>query len=417
MTQILIEQTAEDAASRSLRVTVPVERVRAAETKAVSFYSRRAQIPGFRPGKAPVAVVRKRFDEAIKQAVLEDVLRESWETARAQQSLKPIADPSIRNLKFEDGSPIEFDLVVEVKPELALGTLGGFTLTRTVKPVTDADVDEQVQRLRERAAQWLPVEGAKPAPGQMVRVEVAPIEDGTAGESNPYHLVLGQNQAVPALEEAIMTLVPGETAETDIRFPDDHPDASRRGQVRRVRIRLHEVKRQELPALDDAFAREVGDFETFDALKATIRADLEAEAQREADANVRSALVGELVTANAVPAPESLVHRFLHAYAEMYQVPKEQFAAFEQQFHPLAEAQVRRDLLLDAVVERQGLAATEEELDARVAQLAAARGAGPSEVYAQLQKSGRLAELERAITEDKAFAWLLPQSTVVEGSR
>ena len=416
MSQITVEKTAEDSASKSLRVTVPVDRVRQAEAKAVQYYAQRARLPGFRPGKAPVAVVRKRFNDAIRQTVLEEVLRESWETAKTAESLKPITDPSIRNLKFEEGSPIEFDLLVEVRPEIKLERVGGFKVERRVQPVTDAAVDEQLARLQEQKAAWLPVSGEQPSPGQMVRVEVAPLEDGNPGASQPYDLVLGQNQAIPELEERIMALRPGESADSEVRFPDDHPDESRRGQSRQVRVTLHEVKRQELPTLDDAFAHEVGDFEDLAALRTAVRQDLEREAVREADAQVRQALLLQVIEANQVPAPESLVHRLMHGYAEMYRIPPDQLGPFEQQFHPVAETQVRRDLALDALVEAQGLRATEAELDARIAQLAEARGVPVAELYGNLQKANRLGELERSITEEKAFAYLLSQSTVDEAT-
>jgi trigger factor len=241
---------------------------------------------------------------------------------------------------------------------------------------------------------------------------VAPIENGVAGASQPHDLVLGDNQAIPELEERIMSLLPGETAEADVRFPDDHPDESRRGQTRRVRIALHEVKQQLLPPLDDALAREAGDFENLEALRAAVRQDLEREAGREADAEVRRNLVGQLVEANRVEAPHSLVHRLLHGYAEMYKVPEDQLAGFEQQFHAIAEEQVKRDLALDALVEAHGLRATESELDQRINTMAEARGVAAAQVYASLQKSNRLQELERAITEEKAFDFLLKQSTV-----
>ena len=211
-------------------------------------------------------------------------------------------------------------------------------------------------------------------------------------------------------------MLPGETRETEVRVPEDHPDESRRGQSRRVRIALHEVKRQELPPLDDAFAREVGDFEDLAALRAAVRQDLEREAAREADAQVRQALLSQVIEANQVPAPESLVHRLMHGYADMYRIPQEQLGQFEQQFHPVAETQVRRDLALDALVEAQGLRATEAELDARIAQLAEGRGVPVAELYGNLQKANRLGELERSITEEKAFAYLLSQSTVDEAT-
>jgi trigger factor len=414
MSQITVEKTAEDSASKSLRVTVPVDRVREAEAKAVRFYSSRARLPGFRPGKAPEAVVRKRFGDAIRQSVLEEVIRESWETAKTAESLKPVTDPSIQNLKFEEGSPIEFDLLVQVQPELRLERVGGFRLERRQAAVTDEAVAEQLARIQEQKAAWIPEGDVQPSPGQMVRVEVAPMEEGQPGASQPYDLVLGQNQAIPDLEERIMALRPGQSAESEVRFPDDHPDESRRGQARQVKVTLHEVKRQELPPLDDAFAREVGDFESLDALRAAIREDLEREAARDADGQVRQALIAQLVEANRVEAPESLVHRLMHGYAEMYKVPHEQLPQFEQQFHEIAAAQVRRDLVLDAVVEANGLRATEAELDQRVGELAAARGIPAGQLYGNLQKANRLAELERAITEEKAFAWLLQQSTIDE---
>jgi trigger factor len=412
MNQITVEKTAEDSASKSLHVTVPVDRVREAEARALKYYAKRARLPGFRPGKAPDTVVRKRFGDAIRQTVLEEVIRESWETAKTAESLKPINDPAIRNLKFEEGSPIEFELHVEVRPELKLERVGGFRLERRVTPVTDSAVDEQLARVQEHKAAWIPVEGAKPTAGQMVRVEVAPIENGVAGPAQPHDLVLGDNQAIPELEERIMTLLPGETAEAEVRFPDDHPDESRRGQTRRVRITLHEVKRKELPPLDDALAREAGDFENLDALRAAVRQDLEREAAREADTEVRRNLIGQLVEANRVEAPHSLVHRLLHGYAEMYKVPEDQLAGFEQQFHGIAEAQVKRDLALDALVETHELRATESELDERINAMAATRGVPAGQVYASLQKANRLQELERAITEEKAFDFLLKQSTV-----
>ena len=190
MSQITVEKTAEDSASKSLRVTVPVDRVLEAETKALHYYVQRSRLPGFRPGKAPEGVVRKRFADAIRQSVLEEVIRESWETAKSSESLKPIADPSIRNLKFEEGSPIEFELLVEVRPEIKLERLGGFRLERRVAPVTDEAVQEQLARMQEQKAAWIPVPGVKPSPGQMVRVEVAPLDEAGAGTSQPYDLVL-----------------------------------------------------------------------------------------------------------------------------------------------------------------------------------------------------------------------------------
>jgi trigger factor len=414
MSSITVVKTAEDQASKALQVTVPIDRVEAAETKAVRYYSTRARLPGFRPGKAPDAVVRKRFHDEIRQLVLQEVIRESWDVAKEQESLKPVNDPSVRNLKFETGKPVEFELFVEVQPAIKLDRVGGFTLTRTVQPVTDQQVAEQLDRLREQKASWLPIDNQKPQPGQMVVGEVGNIEGDTVQPGKPFTMVLGSGQAIPALEEQIMTMLPGETRDAEVRFPDDYPDQSRRGQSRKVRITLSEVKRQELPQLDDSFAREVGDFDTLDALRSTVRQDLEAEARRAADARVREELVHLLAEANNVVAPPSMVERALHAFMHAYEIPHEQHETFSSQFRPVALQQVRRDLVLGAAAEREGLRATEAELDERIARVAAARGSSPAEVYKSLQQANRLSELERSITEEKVFAFLLGQSTITE---
>jgi trigger factor len=183
-----------------------------------------------------------------------------------------------------------------------------------------------------------------------------------------------------------------------------------------VRLSLLEVKRQELPALDDAFAREIGDFETLAALEAAVREDLRNAAERDADAAVREQLLEQLVAANNIEAPPSLVDRMLHGLLHAYEVPHEKAEAFYQEFRPVAVAQVRRELVLTTVAERQSLKATEADLDARIARIAEQRKSTPAQVYASLEQAKRLAELERSVTEEKVFTWLLSQSTVSEAA-
>jgi trigger factor len=411
---IQVTKSREEPGSTSFRVEVAAERVARAERRAAQEIAKRSRLPGFRKGHAPLPVVRRRYHDAIREQVLREVIGESWKATLAQEKLDPIADPHVHDLKFEEGAPVTFELHVEVKPELTLERLGGFTITRTVRPVTDEMVEEQIDDLRRQRAAWVPVEGRAPQSGDLVSVSLATLEDGQAQEPKQYQVVLGQGQAIPDVEEQIMTLGVGETREADVRFPTDFPDESKRGQTRRVRLTLHELKRMDLPTLDDAFAREVGDFDSLAGLRQAVREDLGAEARREADAGVRRAAIEQIVAANDVPAPRSLVQRLIRAYAEAYSVPEERLEAFATEFLPLAESQVRRDLILDHVARAQGLQATEAELDQRIADLAARRKVEPKEVYTQLQKANRLKELEQSIIEEKVFDFLLSQSTVTE---
>ncbi|MBI2071740.1 MAG: trigger factor [Gemmatimonadetes bacterium] len=413
MPDIFVTKTREEPGAKAMRVEVPLERVRAAEDKATAYYARRVRLPGFRKGKAPTAVVRKRFQEAIREEVIRELVGEGWKLAVEQEGLKPIADPRVRDLKFEAEKPVTFELLVEVKPDITLGRLGGFQLTRRVLPVRDEMVNDQIEQIRRQRAPWEPL-SEPPKAGDYVQITLAIIETDQASEPKRYELVLGEGRALPEVEARIMTLKPGETGDADVQLPQDFPDPAKRGQRRTARITLHEAKRQELPPLDDGFAREVGDFDSLDALRAGARQDLEQEAARQADAEVRRQLIEQIVGANNLEAPRPLVERLLATYAQGYEIPDDQLERFAGEFRPLAEAQVRRDLVLDYVVEKQKLQATEEELDQRVAKIAGRRQADPGQVYASLQKAGRLRELERQITEEKAFAHLLQQSTVTE---
>ncbi len=418
MTETGIEITPgnHDAARRTYAVSVSPAKVAEAEAKTTARYAKQLRVPGFRKGKVPPDVVRRRFGDAIRQSVIEELLRESWQAAQEQDALKPIADPQVRNVKFETGTPLTFELLVDVKPEIRLERLGGFRLTRRAAAVTDEMVEAQLTSLREQRAPWVPAEG-KPKAGDLVEATIVTFDEADAaakpeGTSEPVRFVLGQGRALPALEERIMELEPGGTWEGTVRFPDDHPDQAKRGQSRHVKAALAEVKRPALPELSDEFAREVGDFDSVAALRAAVRADLEAEARREADARVRSELIDQLAAANNVAVPPSLLDRALAAYVAAYGIPEDQRGRFAAEFRPVAEAGVRRDLIIDAIAEQAGLAATGEALDARIAEVAKRRGETPAAVRTALEKAGRLREMEHSITEENVFAHLLAQSTV-----
>src|SRR5713226_310674 len=412
MTTIQIKKTHEEPGEASLAVTVPPENVREAEERATRDWQSRARLPGFRKGKAPTAVVRKRFGDDIRQQVLQELLQESWKAVLAQEQLKPIADPHIHNRKWEEGAPVTFEFHVEVKPDLKLERLGGFRLKRTVQPVTAEQVEAQLHSLRDKRAPWTPVAGEKPRPKDLVQVTIAQREGSEVKDHQPYQFVLGEGRAIPEVEERIMSLVPGETVDAMVRFPEDFSEEAKRGQIRDIRLTLHEVKRQQLPELNDDFAKEVGDFESLAALRQVVREDLEKDAGREADARLRGELIEQIVAANRVTAPRPLVERALLVYAQAYEIPEDRWEKFATEFRPVAEAQVRRDLVLDAVVEQQKLYATEAELDERVQQLAARRQVPAAQLYASLEKAKRLRDVERSITEEKVFAFLLSQSTV-----
>jgi trigger factor len=317
-------------------------------------------------------------------------------------------------VKFDEGQPLVFELHVEVRPDVQLARTAGFRVERSPRLVTDEHVREQVEQLREQRATWAPVED-KPMPGDMVTVMLATSdEDGSMPEGKEYRLVLGSGQAIPGIEELVMETSPGQTTERPVRWPEDFPDEAQRGKTKTVRVTLKDVKRKSLPELDDAFAREVGDFDSLDALHGAVRHDLTRSGEREAEAELRQRMVDQVIEANPFDIPQSWVNQMVQAYVEAYRIPEEEQERFRGEFRGMAERQVRRDLVIDTIAEREGLTASEADIDKKIEELAAARNIDPGKLYADFQKANRLKELERTITEDKVFDWL-KQQNMVEG--
>ena len=409
---ITITPTESAGVSRRMQISVPADTVASYEEKAARKYATQARIPGFRPGKAPTAMVRKRYAAEVRQEAIELAMNDAFREAVERAGLKLAAQPHVHDLKSEPGQPLEFELHCEVRPELTLEKLDGLTVARRDSVVTDDLIDDQMEKLREQKADWAPVED-KPAPGDMVTVMLSTADaDGSLPEGKEYRLVLGGGQAIAGIEELIMETAPGGTTERQVRWPEDFPDESQRGATKLVRVVLTDVKRKSLPALDDAFAREIGDFDTVQILRDAVRTDMGEHSKREADADVRGQIIDQIVEANPFDVPKAWVMQLVDGYMQMYGVPDAEKPRFTQEFVPMAERQVRRDLIIDTIAERESLTASAAAVDARIEELAKARNVDPGQVYAQLQKSGRLQEIERELTEDRVFGWLLEKNPV-----
>lgn len=399
-------------AERRLRISVSAASVDEVRDRATKRVARQVRVAGFRPGKAPANIVRAQYAEAIRQEALDTLLREAYTQIIESEKIEPVTQPHAHDVKFADGEPLTFELHCEVRPDVVLNRLEGFRVRRPPVAVNDDAVAAQIEELRNQKATWTPAE-ERPREGDLVTVRLAVTGAAEAPtEGKEYHLELGAGQVIAAIEELIMELAPGTSLERAVRWPDDFPDEAQRGQTKTVRVELSEVKRKSLPALDDSLARELGDFDTLDALRSTVRTDLTAHADRDADAVVRGRLLDEILGANPFDVPPSWVSRLTAAYADMYQIGEDQAEKFAAEFRGTAEHQVRRDLVIEAIAEREKLAATEQDVDDKVTELAEKRGANAGEVYATLQKAGRLQEMERSITEDRVFAWLLARNTV-----
>jgi trigger factor len=405
---------------RVMSVTVPATVVRAEEERAAAQLASRARMKGFRKGRVPKRLIEGRFGGALRQEALDKLIQSAYRGALAAEHLRPISEGEVADLQYQPDQDLTFDIAFDVEPVIEVSRVGGFVVERATPAVTDEQIERVLARVQEQNGVWKPIEEGTPQERDLVSVEILRLDDDTDAEADvdaevrEYDFVIGQGDALPDIEAAIKTLEPGASGEFDVTFPDDFPDESRRGDVERVRIELKGRRVMDLPPLDDDLAKQVGDFATLDELKARIREDMEKEATESAENGVRSRLLDLLIEANSFEVPASMVDRYAETVIGRAELPPERLAEVKEQIRPEAERAVKRILVLDRVAETQGLTATEEELDARIEEIAGRNDTTAAKVYAELQKAGRLEALERELTEGKVFEFLKEQSKIID---
>ena len=401
--------------ARRLTITVPADRVDREKQAVAKHYASRMHLPGFRKGKVPASVIAKKFGPAIEQDALQQVVQSAYREALEAQSFQPISEGSVSSMDYQPGTDLTFQVEFEVKPEIQLARLGGFTVQAPKVEVGDDEIEKVLDRLREERADYSPLaESETPKPGDRVTVEITQLHGDHEHAGKPYEIVLGRSQAIPDVEAAIQTLRAGAESEFEIEVPNsDDPNADTEKQ--KVRIRLLSAEKAALPALDDAFATAVGGDDIADvaALRERVRRDLHAEADTNAERTLRRELIDQVVQANPFDVPDAMVRQYVNS---MFQIgegaDQERMKELYDMARPGAESAIRRMLVVERVAEMQGLRASQDEVDAKVEEIAQRNGRPVGEVWTQLQRSGRLHSLEDEITEQKVFDFLKSQSTI-----
>ena len=401
---------------RTMNVIVPSGVVNSERRRLTGELAARVKLPGFRKGHVPSSVVEKRFGQSLSREALDKLIGAAYREALSQQELNPISEGEVDNVQYEPDHDLTFSISFDVRPEIELSRLGGFKVERPAVNGLEDKLEQVLGRLREEKGTWHPLEEGKPEDGNLVEVEIQRMNDGEVGEAQPYQLVLGQGDATPNIEEAIKSLEIDGSGDFVVRFPDDFPNEERRGQEEHLHIRLDSRQHLVLPELDAEFAKSLGEFEGVEDLNEKIQADLEKEAEEQAESVVRGKLLDAILDANPFTVPVSMVDRYVESVLGNPEgVPPEKLTEAKEQLSPQAEHAVKRILAIDRLSEIQELGATEEELDDRIEEIAEKSGDTPARIYASLQKGERLEALEREITERKVFDFLKEQSEITEG--
>ena len=400
---------------RTMNVIVPSGVVNSERRRLTGELAARVKLPGFRKGHVPSSVVEKRFGQSLSQEALDKLIGAAYREALSQQELKPISEGEVDNVQYEPDRDLTFSISFDVRPEIELSRLGGFKVERPAVNGLEDKLEQVLGRLREEKGTWQPLEEGKPEDGNLVGVEIQRMSDGEVGEAQPYQLVLGQGDAIPNIEEAIKSLEVDGSGDFVVRFPDDFPNEERRGQEEHLHIRLDSRQHLVLPELDAEFAKSLGEFEGVEDLNEKIQADLEKEAEEQAESVVRGKLLDAILDANPFTVPVSMVDRYVESVLGNPEgVPPDKLTEAKEQLSPQAEHAVKRILAIDRLSEIQELGATKEELDDRIGEIAEKNGDTPARIYASLQKGERLEALEREITERKVFDFLKEQSEITE---
>lgn len=401
---------------RKLTITVPAERVERERAGAAQRLSKQVRLPGFRKGRVPAQVMEKRFGPAIEQEAVEKAIGAAYRDALKQENLQPITQGNINDIHYHPGEDLTFHVELEVRPELELERIGGFAIARQTPVVTDDEVEQVVQRLREEQVTWQVAEAQTPTAGDMADVEITPLDSATElAPSKPrrYQIVMGEGQAVPAIEDVLRTLRAGEEGDFDVELAENSEDATAGTKTHRMHVKMLEVKQPQYPVIDDEFAQKLGPFGSLSELKERVREDLGREHEREAERLVRGQLLEQIIEANPFEVPPSMVQQYLEAMLPAREGADEaRVAEARQSAWPAAEQALQRLLVIERVAEMEGLHATPAEVQLRVDELAERLGRQPREVAAQLRKNGRLDEIEREITEEKVFDYLKSLSTI-----
>jgi trigger factor len=416
---------------RNLSVEIPPDVVDAEIARIAARYGKSARIPGFRPGKVPAKVVRQRFKHQILHDVAHELVEKAVEEALTERGVEPIDAPDIREINVEEGQPLTFKAEFDVLPTFDPGDVSTIEVRRSPVSIDDDAVSQALEQLRERAARFEPVEDGVVGPRHTVVVDLERQgfdRDATPGEKTRHERVpieIGAAANPPGLDEHLIGLAAGTQKSFRLRFPDEHPVAELAGTEVAYDVTVHEVRLRVLPDLDDEFAKDLGEFDTLDALRTRVRDDLEQEARDAAERQVRADVLRKLAARVPYPVPGSLIDRevdrrleeFARRLMDQRIDPRKanvDWAAFRESQRAAAAEAVASTLVLDEIAQREDIGVSEAELDAEVEKYSSRSGLTVPAVRARLEQEGGLARVAAGLRREKTLGRVMERVRVVE---
>jgi trigger factor len=413
---------------KNVRVEIPSDVVDAEIDRIARDYSKKARIPGFRPGKAPARVIKQRFKDQILHDVAHDLIPRAMDDALRERGVEPVDTPDVRDVNIEEGRPLTFTASFDTVPSFDPGDLTTISLQRPAVAIDEDAVNGALQRLRDRAARHEPVEGRGIDHGDTVTMDLERRDpNGTNDTHKDVTVELGAKANPPGFDEQLLGLDAGATKSFTIHYPQDYPIGELAGTEVSYTVTIKGLKRRVVPELDDEFAKDLGEFETLDALKTRVREDLEHEARHAADREVRTGLMKQLAARLPFEVPASLVEReidrrledFARRLIDQNIDPRQagvDWNAFRESQREVAREAVAAALVLDEVTRREQLEVTDEEVEREVSRYAERSGRTPAAVRAALEKEGGLSRVYAGLRREKSIDFAMSRATIAGNS-
>jgi len=408
-----------EGCKHSLEVSIPFDEVEGETGRVTADVQKRAKLPGFRPGKAPASIIRKQFAGDIRQRVLESLIPKFLQKEVEAENLALVGTPDITDVHFHDNEPLRFTAKFEVYPEIELGEYKDIEVPYVPPQVSDEDVDKRVSELRDQKAQYLNIDPRPLEDGDFAVVGLESLSgvDGDPVKQDEMVLEIGGADTFAAFTENLRGLSPGDEKEFEVTYPEEYGSARLAGKTIKFHATVKGVRKKELPELNDEFAQDLGDFRTVDELKDTVRKSIAGQREYEAQQEAKNKLIDKLVETHTFPVPEVFVERqiksrveqSLRAMAEQGMDPR----ALKLDWEKVRESQrdkavneVKASLLLGKISEREGIAATRDEVNKEVEKQARQTREPVAAVQMRFEKDGTMGRIASHIQTEKTLNFL-----------
>ncbi len=416
---------AEATCRRELDLEIPAEEVSKAMERVAKEFARVARVPGFRPGKAPVSLIRRRFADDIKGEVLQTLVPERVEKAVSDQKLTPVSQPQVDKLDFAEGQPLKFRAVFEVLPDFELGNYKALEIEMPEMKITDEDVSKTLEEMRERAAAFAPVEGRSVENGDFVQLKLigTPAGGGDPLQADSVLCHIGAEETMEPFNVNLRGANIADRKNFDVEYPADYPDAKLAGKTYHYAVEVLGIKTKKLPELNDEFAKDVSDAATLDELKKKVSGGLEHQRTHRQKEVQHEKILAEIVKLHDIPVPESLVERQMDVRLERVvrslaaqgvdpRAVNVDWVALRRRQQERATDDVKAELIIDRIATAENIDVTEEDLQRELEHMAGHSGESAEAIRARLTKQGTLDRMKAKLRSDKTLDWLAQNSRI-----